>query len=114
MREVSVSAVPIDRFARVLPPERVALLKEAADRSSLVLRGRTVWNVSSTERGGGVAEMLQTLVAYGQGAGVETRWFVLTGDERFFTVTKRLHNLLHGFPGTGAGSTRPTGTTTSM
>jgi len=99
MREVSVSAVPIDRFARVLPPERVALLQEVADRSSLLLRGRTVWNVSSTERGGGVAEMLQTLVAYGQGAGVETRWFVLTGDERFFTVTKRLHNLLHGFPG---------------
>ncbi len=103
MREVSVSAVPIDRFARVLPPERVALLREAADRSSLLLRGRTVWNVSSTERGGGVAEMLQTLVAYGQGAGVETRWFVLTGDERFFTVTKRLHNLLHGFAGDRGG-----------
>jgi trehalose synthase len=48
-----------------------------------------------------VAEMLQTLVAYGQGAGVETRWFVLTGDERFFTVTKRLHNLLHGSTGDG-------------
>jgi trehalose synthase len=63
-----------------------------------VLAGRTVWNVSSTERGGGVAEMLQTLVAYGRGADIETRWFVLVGDERFFTVTKRLHNLLHGFP----------------
>src|SRR6478736_4500876 len=103
MREVSVSAVPIDRFARVLPPDRVALLQEVADRSSLLLRGRTVWNVSSTERGGGVAEMLQTLVAYGRGAGIETRWFVLTGDERFFTVTKRLHNLLHGFPGDRGG-----------
>ena len=98
-----MGAVPIDRFARVLPPERVALLKAAADRTSLLLQGRTVWNVSSTERGGGVAEMLQTLVAYGQGAGVETRWFVLTGDERFFTVTKRLHNLLHGFSGDGGG-----------
>jgi trehalose synthase len=103
MREVSVSAEPIDRFARVLPPERVALLKAAGDRTSLLLKGRTVWNVSSTERGGGVAEMLQTLVAYGQGAGVVTRWFVLTGDERFFTVTKRLHNLLHGFSGDGGG-----------
>ena len=98
-----MGAVPIDRFARVLPPERVALLKAAADRTSLLLQGRTVWNVSSTERGGGVAEMLQTLVAYGRGAGVETRWFVLTGDERFFTVTKRLHNLLHGFSGDGGG-----------
>ena len=103
MREVAVSAQPLDRFARVLPPERVALLAAAADRTSRALAGRTVWNVSSTERGGGVAEMLQTLVAYGQGAGVETRWVVLVGDERFFTVTKHLHNLLHGFAGGGGG-----------
>ena len=98
MREVSVSAVPLGRFALLLPPGRVQLLQATADRTKLVLAGRTVWNVSSTERGGGVAEMLQTLVAYGRGAGIETRWFVLVGDERFFTVTKRLHNLLHGFP----------------
>ena len=103
MREVAVSAVPLSRFARVVPPDRVALLQAAADRASVALAGRTVWNVSSTERGGGVAEMLQTLVAYGQGAGVDTRWFVLTGDEPFFTVTKRLHNLLHGSAGDGGG-----------
>ncbi|WP_374969220.1 glycosyltransferase [Terrabacter sp. BE26] len=99
MREVSIGALPLDRFAAVLPEERVALLKTAADRAAHLLTGRTVWNVSSTERGGGVAEMLQTLVAYGQGAGVRTRWVVVTGDERFFTVTKRLHNLIHGFAG---------------
>ena len=103
MREVAVSAVPLRRFAEVLPPERVALLEAAADRAHVELAGRTVWNVSSTERGGGVAEMLQTLVAYGLGAGVETRWVVVTGDERFFTVTKRLHNLIHGSAGDGGG-----------
>ncbi|GAA2039544.1 glycosyltransferase [Terrabacter terrae] len=102
MREVSIGALRLDRFAEVLPPERVAVLKTAADRAAHRLAGRTVWNVSSTERGGGVAEMLQTLVAYGQGAGVRTRWVVVTGDERFFTVTKRLHNLIHGFSGDGA------------
>jgi len=99
MREVSVGAVALDRFAQVLPPERVALLSEAGRRTAEALAGRTVWNVSSTERGGGVAEMLQTLVGYGRGAGIDTRWFVITGDERFFAVTKRLHNLLHGFRG---------------
>lgn len=99
MREVSVGAVALDRFAQVLPPERVALLSEAGRRTAEALAGRTVWNVSSTERGGGVAEMLQTLVGYGRGAGIDTRWFVITGDERFFSVTKRLHNLLHGFRG---------------
>lgn len=101
MREVQVGAVALDRFASVLPPERVAALEAAADRAAEVLAGHTVWNVNSTEHGGGVAEMLQTLLAYGRGAGIDTRWFVLAGDDRFFTVTKRLHNLLHGFPGDG-------------
>ncbi len=103
MREVEVSPVPLTRLARVVPPERTELLDLAADQANRLLSGRTVWNVNSTARGGGVAEMLQTLLAYGRGAGIDTRWFVLTGDERFFRVTKRLHNLLHGSPGDGVG-----------
>ena len=59
-----------------------------------------MWHVSATASGGGVAEMLQTLLAYGQGAGIENRWLVLDGDPDFFTITKRLHNLLHGNPAT--------------
>jgi trehalose synthase len=101
MDEVAVGILPLSRLDRVVPPERVALLDDAADRARRALAGRTVWNLSSTAQGGGVAEMLQTLVAYGRGAGVETRWFVVRCDERFFTVTKRLHNLLHGSPGDG-------------
>ncbi len=48
-----------------------------------------------------MAEMLQTLLAYAEGAGIENRWLVLDGDPDFFTITKRLHNLLHGNPGDG-------------
>jgi trehalose synthase len=40
-------------------------------------------------------------LAYGQGAGIENRWLVLDADPDFFTITKRLHNLLHGDPGDG-------------
>ncbi|HEX7460766.1 MAG TPA: hypothetical protein VF317_01170 [Dermatophilaceae bacterium] len=53
------------------------------------------WCGTSTP-GGGVAEMLQTLLAYGLGAGVDTRWLVLDGDPAFFAITKRIHNALHG------------------
>jgi len=45
--------------------------------------------------------MLQTLLAYAQGAGIENRWLVLDGDPDFFTITKRIHNRLHGDPGDG-------------
>jgi len=63
--------------------------------------GRVLWNVNSTARGGGVAEMLLPLLAYARGAGVDARWAVIGGDEPFFRVTKRIHNRLHGNPGDG-------------
>jgi trehalose synthase len=61
------------------------------------LAGRTVWMVSSTAQGGGVAEMLPTVVSLLRGLGVQTEWVVLGSDEpAFFELTKRIHNLIHG------------------
>jgi trehalose synthase len=68
-----------------------------------ILQGRTVWNVNSTAAGGGVAEMLRSLMAYARGAGIDARWVVVPGTPAFFQVTKRLHNLMHGEPGDGGG-----------
>jgi trehalose synthase len=70
-------------------------LEVAAER----LAGRRLWQVNSTEQGGGVAEMLHFLLGYLAGAGIDARWVVLEGNEEFFAVTKRLHHLLHGQPG---------------
>ena len=63
--------------------------------------GRVVWNVNSTASGGGVAEMLQSIVPYARGAGVDARWVVIGGTEAFFRITKRVHNHLHGAAGDG-------------
>jgi len=83
-------------------PERFAeALAVAADLRSR-LRGRTVWNINSTARGGGVAEMLRYLVAYARGTGVDCRWAVIEGSPDFFRITKRLHNALHGVVGDGS------------
>jgi trehalose synthase len=60
-----------------------------------------MWNVNSTERGGGVAEMLRSLLGYAKGGGLDARWLVIQGDPEFFDVTKRVHNRLHGSPGDG-------------
>ena len=61
-----------------------------------MLAGRTIWNVNSTAVGGGVAEMLQALVGYVTDLGIPIGWLVITGDARFFAITKRLHNQIHG------------------
>ena len=97
--EVPVVPVPLERLASLLPPERVERLEMYASAARQLLDGRTVWNVNSTARGGGVAEMLHTLVAYAAGTGVDIRWLVLGGDAEFFAVTKRIHNRLHGVAG---------------
>ena len=101
MREVDVGAIPIERLASLLEARRWARLAECAGRARVLLAGRTVWNVNATASGGGVAEMLQALLAYGRGAQVDTRWLVVDGSPGFFRVTKRLHNRLHGSVGDG-------------
>lgn len=98
LREVHVSPLPIDRFAPIVGEEAVREVREAAR----ALEGRAIWNVNSTAAGGGVAEMLQSLVAYARGMGVDARWAVIDGSPDFFRVTKRLHNALHGERGDGS------------
>ena len=60
-----------------------------------------IWNVNSTSRGGGVAEMLRSHLAYVRAAGIDVRWMVVGDGHEFFAVTKRIHNNLHGAPGDG-------------
>jgi trehalose synthase len=96
MQEVDVQAAPLDILGAILLPERWERLRATAARGRALLSGRVVWNVNATAHGGGVAEMLQGLVAYGRGVGVDTRWLVLDGDPEFFAITKRIHNALHG------------------
>jgi len=64
-----------------------------------LLGERTVWWVNSTALGGGVAQLLRTLLPYWRGAGIDVRWMVLHGSAEFFRVTKRFHNHLQGQPG---------------
>lgn len=61
------------------------------------LAGRTVWMVNSTAQGGGVAEMLPAVVSLLRDLGVRTEWLAIGSEEpEFFTLTKHIHNLIHG------------------
>src|SRR4030088_2028980 len=96
MFEVPISPMSLERFRGVLAPERFAALERGREQAGELLAGRVVWNVNSTARGGGVVELLQSLLAYARGAGVDARWLVIEGSPEFFIVTKRIHNRLHG------------------
>lgn len=103
VREVEVQALDPARLEPLIGTERMARFEATAESARRALAGRAVLNVNSTAVGGGVAEMLQTLLAYVRGAGVDARWLVIEGDPEFFAVTKRIHNGLYGSPGDGGG-----------
>ena len=98
-QEIRVPARSLHRLARVLGADRSAQLQAAAQSAHRALGSQRVWNVNSTASGGGVAEMLHLLVGYANAEGVDTGWVVISGDPKFFAITKRLHNRLHGAPG---------------
>jgi trehalose synthase len=98
--EVPIRPLAPERF-RDLLGERYVEVEEGILRARELFAGRAVWHVNSTARGGGVVELLTSLLAYARGAGVDARWVVIEGDPEFFRITKRLHNHLHGWPGDG-------------
>lgn len=101
LQEVDVAPLAVERFSEVLTPEQEEQFVRIASMARTLLAGRVVWSVNSTAFGGGVAEMLRSLLAYGRGAGVDARWVVIGGEPDFFRVTKRIHNRLHGWAGDG-------------
>ncbi|WP_323721183.1 glycosyltransferase [Acetomicrobium sp.] len=60
------------------------------------LKGKVIQNVNSTAVGGGVAEILSRMINLLKQLGVDARWDVIKGDEKFFNITKKMHNALHG------------------
>jgi len=99
--EVDIQALDPARLMELIGPVRAEAFERTAEAARSLLAGRRVVNVNSTAAGGGVAELLQTLLAYTRGVGVDARWHVIRGSPAFFEITKRLHNNLYGAPGDG-------------
>ncbi|HLH31210.1 MAG TPA: glycosyltransferase [Terriglobia bacterium] len=78
---------------RKIAPDHVldALLAVAKD-----LKGARVAHINATPYGGGVSELLRSVVPIMNDLGLVTEWKTIAGDERFFQVTKKIHNGLQG------------------
>ena len=60
------------------------------------LKGARIAHINATSSGGGVAEILNSILPLYQGLGLDASWLVLQGEDEFFDVTKRIHNCLQG------------------
>ncbi|MEX0873422.1 MAG: glycosyltransferase [Actinomycetota bacterium] len=92
MRIVPVWPSPIDNFRSIVANEVINDLQ----RKALQLGGKRVLHINSTEYGGGVAEVLLAQIPLLEDLGLNANWGVIDGDERFFEITKGIHN---GFQG---------------
>ena len=101
LKEVALAAVPVGRLRETAGPIAWERLTDAHARAGELLAGRSLWSINSTAIGGGVAEMLRTMLPYTRAGGVDARWLVVRGSADFFCVTKRIHNFLHGHLGDG-------------
>src|SRR3989338_994326 len=83
---------PLKDYEPVTGPQVIEELRLLSDKT----KGLKVQNVNSTAVGGGVAEILNRMVPLLRELEVDARWDVIKGGEKFFKVTKKFHNALHG------------------
>ncbi len=82
----------IDAYRPIVGDEAIDELHIIAKK----LKGKSIQNINSTSFGGGVAEILSRVVPLMQDLGLEIWWDVIKADARFFEISKRIHNALHG------------------
>jgi len=92
LEPVYLGHATLDDYAEAAGTEVVAELRRLAEP----LRGLRVLHLNATPYGGGVAEILRSEVPLLRDLGLHAEWRLIRGDERFFTVTKSIHNGLQG------------------
>jgi trehalose synthase len=92
LQPVAVGHKTLADYTHICGRELIAEIRELAEP----LQGRRVVHISATAFGGGVSEILYTLVPLMRDVGLECEWQVIYGREEFFNATKLMHNALQG------------------
>jgi trehalose synthase len=94
VRDVNVGRKYLAEYQSIIFKDLLAEIRRLAEP----LQGKRVLHVNATSFGGGVAEILYTLLPLMNDVGLEAEWQVMTADSEFFNVTKSFHNGLQGAP----------------
>ena len=102
MRTVNVGRKFLADYQSIIFKDLLAEIKALA----APLEGKRVLHVNATSFGGGVAEILYTLLPLMNDVGLQAEWQVMTAEREFFDVTKSFHNGLQGAPVALTGEVR--------
>lgn len=92
LQQVDVGKRSVQAYRGIAPDAILDALEEQAQ----ALRGARVLHLNATPYGGGVSELLRSVVPLLNDLGLVVDWKVISGEDRFFQVTKALHNGLQG------------------
>jgi trehalose synthase len=95
LQRVEVAPHSLERYEPIVGASALEALRQAAEP----LRGLRVAHINATAYGGGVSELLHSLVPLDRALGIDCEWLVIPGTPHFFEVTKRIHNALQGEKG---------------
>jgi trehalose synthase len=94
LTEVALGQKSLADYRHIAGSGLIERIRELAEP----MQGKRVLHVSATAFGGGVSEILYTLVPLMRDVGLDAHWNVILGREEFFNVTKLMHNSLQGDP----------------
>lgn len=94
LQPVAVAHKSLADYTHIVGRPLIEEIRELAEP----LKGKRVVHLSATAFGGGVSELLYTLVPLMADVGLEVEWQVIFGREEFFNATKIMHNALQGNP----------------
>src|SRR5215213_897506 len=94
LQPVAVGTKTLADYQHIVGRDLVEEIRSLAES----LKGTRVVHLSATAFGGGVAEILYTLIPLMKDVGLECEWQVIYGREEFFNATKLMHNALQGAP----------------
>ena len=94
LQPVGVGHKSLADYTHLVGRPLVAEIRELAEAQ----QGLKVLHLSATAFGGGVSEILYTLIPLMRDVGIEADWQVIMGREEFFNATKIMHNALQGNP----------------
>ncbi len=94
LQPVALGTKTLADYTHIVGRELVEEIRELAEG----LEGARVAHLSATAFGGGVSEILYTLVPLMRDVGLDCEWQVIYGREEFFNATKLMHNALQGAP----------------
>ena len=92
LQTVDVGVESLNNYRSLITEEKVEEIRKLAHE----LNGARILHLNATPYGGGVSELLRSVIPLLRDLGLHADWKIIFGDEKFFSVTKSFHNALQG------------------